>query len=83
MMTIENARKATKLADERAVIAAAKFTKLVGTYGQANYPREVSLEIDDRAWAIEERRTRKLAEIDAQLREPGVEPPQREKERGR
>jgi hypothetical protein len=77
-MTIENARKVASLATERERIAGAKFTRLVGTLPgpPAGSRSEVVLEIDEElARAIEARRQRELAAIDAQLRELGVEPP--------
>jgi hypothetical protein len=65
----------------------AQFPELVGTtQQQTNFGISISsshnfrIAIDEQlAWAIEEFRKRKLDEIDAALRELGVEPPQMER----
>jgi hypothetical protein len=87
MMTIEQARKATELADERKQIARAKWNCIAhdpglepksgaSWGGSVRYELQHKEPIDEQlAWAIEEFRKRKLDAIDAQLRALGVEPP--------
>jgi hypothetical protein len=78
MMTIESVKKAQRLINERNRIAAAKWTQVAeptpsGHQSFSAYRNTIAAD-EQLQWAIEEFRARKLAEIDAQLRELGVDP---------
>jgi hypothetical protein len=68
MMKLEVAAKAVKLASERRQIEDARFVQLVGQ------PYTVLVPDEEMAQAIEAFRQRRLAELDAQIRQLGFEP---------
>jgi hypothetical protein len=75
-VSIENVKKAERLIQERARIAASKWNAVVDDTNLRERQTYSSCEATDEQlqWVIEEFRKRKLDAIDAQLRELGVDP---------